>query len=277
MKKVYTAFKFGTYSSSTDDVLNVTLDNDMYNETVRGSRSIIEEKVVGVESPYFFYVDDEPLEFEVNFAFEEKTKAEIKALTRILISGNTYQELSFGDIESSVYVRKTPIYNVIFVDEPQISFIGANVNGTIKYNGYFTLTARCDRPFGFEPVAEFTLTNSGTTHNAAADINVYPNISITVTGGSITNFILKSVQNSNYTGDTISQIAFSSIANGEVISINGNLFTISSDDAQSTIYSRWNRKNFELQPGNNYLVVQFTGSATVQVKLNYQAPIFIKE
>jgi hypothetical protein len=276
MKQIYTAFRFGNYTSSVNDVLNVTLNSEMYSEAIRGSRTIIEEKVQGVEAPYFFYIDDTPLDFEVNFAFEGKTKAEIKTLTRALISKNTYAPLSFGSINNSTYVRESPIYNVIFNNKPEISFIGRNINGTIKYDGYFTLQARCDRPYGIEIVNQFTLTNAGTTHNALADLQLYPNILITVTGGSITNFKLKSVANSNYTGSILSEIGFSSIAASETILVSGLLFTITSSQ-QSTIYSRWNRNNFQLFPGNNYLVVEFTGSATVTVKLDYEAPTFIKE
>lgn len=284
MKRVYTAFQFGSYTSPNSDVLNVTLDNDMYNENMRGSRTIIEDKVLGVEAPYFFYVDDEPLEFEVNFAFEAKTKAEIKTLMRNLITPDTYTALTFGEYEGDplAYAAKSPTYKVIFTGEPQLSFIGRNVEGTLKYDGYFTLQARCDRPYGYQVVNSASnpelapLTNSGTTHNCIADVKLYPNITITVTGGSITNFALKSWSTA-YTGTVLSQLSFTSIAAGEVITVNGNLFTITSDDAQSTIYSRWGRNNFELFPGNNYLTVTFTGSATVAVQISYDAPTFIKE
>jgi phage-related protein len=279
MKRVYTAFQFGSYTSPNSDVLNVTLDNDMYNESIRGSRTIIEDKVQGVEAPYFFYVDDEPLEFEVNFAFEAKDKSAIKTLMRTLITPDTYTPMTFGEYEGSplAYAAKSPTYKVIFTGEPQISFIGRNVDGTLKYDGYFTLQARCDRPYGYQTVSPVTLTNAGTTHNCIADLNLNPNITITVTGGAITNFALKSLQNSNYTGNILSQITFTSIAAGEVITINGNLFTITSDDAQSTIYSRWGRNTFQLKPGNNYLTATFTGSATVVVQISYDAPTFIKE
>lgn len=282
MKKVYTAFRFGSYTSAEGDVLNVTLENDMYNENIRGSREIIEDKVQGVEAPYFFYVDDEPLEFEVNFAFEEKTKAEIKTLMRTLVTPTSYTALTFGEYVSSTYTIKSPTYKVIFIGEPVISFIGVNVEGSIKYNGYFTLQARCDRPYGYQIVNSASnnelapLNNAGTTHNSIADVELYPNITISVTSAGITSFALKSWSTA-YTGTVLSQLSFTSIAAGEVITVNGNLFTITSDDAQSTIYSRWGRNNFKLFPGNNYLTVEKTGAGTVQVQISYDAPIFIKE
>lgn len=275
MKRVYTAFTFGTYTSPEDDVLNVTLDNDMYNENIRGSRTIVEDKVQGVEAPYFFYVDDEPLEFEVNFAFEAKTKAEIKTLMRTLITPTSYTVLNFGEYESSSYVQKSPNYKVIFTGEPTLSFIGRNVSGTLKYDGYFTLQARCDRPYGYETVSSFNITNAGTTHDSDADVELYPNIVISVTSAEATDVHIRS-WSSAYTGTVLSQIKFSSIAANEVITINGNLFTITSDDAQSTVYSRWDRNNFKIFPGNNYITVTHT-NGTVDVSMNYDAPTFIKE
>lgn len=277
MKRIYTAFAFGNYTSPENDILNVTLENDMYNENIRGSRQIIEDKVQGVEAPYFFYVDDEPLEFEVNFAFEAKTKSEIKTLMRTLVTPTTYTVLTFGEYVSSVYTIKSPSYKVIFTGEPVISFIGRNVSGTIKYDGFFTLQARCDRPYGYQTVTATSLNNAGTDHNCVADVELYPNITITVTTAGITSFSLKSWSGSGYTGTVLSELTFTSIAAGEVITIKGNLFTITSDDAQSTVYSRWGRNNFKLFPGSNYLTVTKSGAGTVLVQIDYDAPIFIKE
>ena len=278
MKRIYTAFRFGNYTSPNNDVLNVTLENDMYNENIRGSRQIIEDKVQGVEAPYFFYVDDEPLEFQVNFAFQGKTKAEIKALMRTLITPKDYSVLNFGEYSGDplAYVVKSPSYRVVFTGEPVISFIGRNIEETTHYDGYFTLQARCDRPYGFTTVSPVTVINGGMNHISVADAEVYPRIVITVTVAGVTNLALKSWSASNYTGDVLSQIGFTSIAAGEVITISGDFFTITSDDAQSTIYSRWDRNNFKIFPGNNYLNVTFTGiGAEVSVVLNYDAPTFI--
>jgi hypothetical protein len=276
MKQVYKAFKFGTYLSNVHDILNVTLDNDMYNENIRGSREIIEDKVQGVEAPYFFYVDDEPLEFEVTFAFENKTKTNIQSLIRTLLAPETYRALEFGEFSNSTFVEKSPKYNVIFNGEPVISFVGKTSGNSYVYDGYFTLNARCDRPYGYKNVASFTVTpHAGMNHESPADITVYPNISITVSTSTLTNIVLKSWQNSNWTGSVLSQIGFTSIAAGETLTISGNLFTITSNIAQSTIYSRWDRNNFKIFSGNNYLTVEKTGAGTLTVQITYDAPTFI--
>jgi hypothetical protein len=278
MKRVYTAFQFGSYTSPNSDVLNVTLDNDMYNETIRGSRSIIEDKVQGVEAPYFFYVDDEPLQFEVNFAFEGKDKSQIKTLMRTLITPDTYTAMTFGEYEGSplAYAAKSPTYKVIFTGEPQINFIGRNIDGALKYDGYFTLQARCDRPYGYQNVPSFNVTGAGVPHNSIADIELYPNIVITVTTGT-TNFTIGSYTSAAFTGDPISQISFSQVKTGESITINGNLFTITSSTSQSDIYSRWGRNNIKIFPGNNYLKFTTGGGGSIGVTMNYDAPTFIKE
>jgi hypothetical protein len=276
MKKVYTAFQFGNYASGTDDVLNVTLENDMYNENIRGSRSIIEDKVQGVEAPYFFYVDDEPLEFEVNFAFEAKGKDEIKIMMRNLLAAKTYSQLKFGEYNGQNFVQQSPTYNVIFVGEPAISFIGRNVDGVLKYDGYFTLQARCDRPYGYLPVNIPFVSGSGVTHNSIADIEVYPNIVITVNTGT-SNLVIGSYTSAAFTGSPISQISFTQVKTGELITINGNLFTITSSTSQNDIYSRWRKNNIKIFPGSNYLKFTTGGGGSIGITMNYDAPTFIKE
>jgi hypothetical protein len=153
MIQQYKSFSFNGIIWS--DLLNVTLSNDFYVACLRGSRSIIEEKIPGRDIPYFFEIDDEPLEFEVNFATEEPlTRGEIKSLARALLSHTGYKTLHFGDVVSSVYTRKTPFFNVIFTGEPDFNFIGAGTNnsGYEIYHGYFTLQVRADRPYGYVPI-----------------------------------------------------------------------------------------------------------------------------
>jgi hypothetical protein len=277
MKRVYTAFKFGNYISGADDILNVTLENDMYQENIMGSKDIVEEKVVGVSTPYFFYIDEQPLEFEVNFAFEKKTKTQIKALIKTLISPKFYAPLIFGDYTNSAFIQKSPIYNVIFTGEPIISFIGANVEGVIKYQGYFTLNARCDRPYGYLSEALTTLTNTGTNHVNKGDLETRPYIEIQ-SAADLNNVVIKSWSNSNYTGTVLSQIGFSSLKNTELVKITGQLFTISSTITSPSIYSRWDKNNFILFSGNNYITVSHSsGSTNIVVKISYEAPLFIKD
>jgi hypothetical protein len=332
MIQQYKSFSFnGTVWS---DLLNVTLSNDFYIACLRGARSIKEEKIPGRDIPYFYEIDDEPLEFEVNFATEDPlTKGQIKTLARALLSHNTYRIIHFGDVVSSVYTRKTPFFNVIFTGEPDFNFIGAGLNnsGNEIYHGYFTLQARADRPYGYVPVriinqptatigtvtgtGPYLATITGLTINhgfAVGDrisavagtpgtlgtgtvtisavstnsINISSN-SNTLTAGSITNLgifgytttasgftfinagdieiapgiIFKNntvanqdIQAYNSTNNTA--VTFSTLENGEQVTISAALRTISSTPAPATnIYSRWLKNELVLEPGTN--VIQF--------------------
>jgi hypothetical protein len=153
MIQQYKSFKFN--NTLFLDLLNVTLSNDFYAACLRGPRSIKEEKIPGRDLPYFFEVDDEPIEFDINFALQYPlTMTGIKSIVKNLITFNSYRPLHFGNYENSTYTRKTPIFNVIFVGEPDFHFIGAGKNSSNvdTYLGYFTLQARADRPYGYEEI-----------------------------------------------------------------------------------------------------------------------------
>jgi hypothetical protein len=281
MKKVYTAFQFGNYSSNSGDILNVSLDNDMYSESVRGARVIIEEKVQGVEAPYFFYVDNQPLNFEVNFAFVAKTKLQIKSLLRVFLSQQTYTELTFGEFENSSFVAKSPIYNVIFIDEPIINFIGRNVENELKYDGYFTLQARCDRPYGYvNETKSLTRSSAGEVIVNGGDLELLPNIIISSTNPSAQNFTITRYSDNTY-ATVVSQMTFTGIDTNETITFKQDFFTIKATGAgadNSTVYSRWNKNYFSLIPGNNFIkVLPISTTTDVTVQLQYKAPLFIKE
>ena len=356
MIQQYKSFSFnGTVWS---DLLNVTLSNDFYVACLRGPRSIKEEKIPGRDQPYFYEVDDEPLEFEVNFATEDPlTKGQIKTLARALLSHTTYRVLHFGDVVSSVYTRKTPYFNVIFTGEPDFNFIGAGLNnsGNEIYHGYFTLTARADRPYGYLPIriinqptatigtvsgtGPYTATITGLTTNhgfAVADrisatagspgtlgtgtvtvssvstnsINISSN-SNTLTAGSITNLgifgytttasgitftntsdieIAPGIifKNNNITNQDIrlynstnnTAVTFSTLENGEQVTISAALKTITSTPAPATtIYSRWQKDEMILESGENVLIFQRNNGGTTYSTLGYlitfEAPSYI--
>lgn len=135
MRQSYKSFKFGNqvFDESIENfkLSNATLSNDFYQDCIRGARSILEEKIPGRDNPYFYEIDDQPLEFEVTFASHEPmTKTQIKNIVRKLVSPKTYQELSFGDYKDSTYLQKTPSYKVIFTGDTDINYVqqSANIN-----------------------------------------------------------------------------------------------------------------------------------------------------
>jgi hypothetical protein len=285
MKKVYTAFSFnGTVYT---DLINASLDNSMHSEDMRGNRTLLKEKIPGRDIPYFYAVEDEALEFDVVFALTTpKTKAELKVIMRELITQTGYKELHFGDIVSGTYTRKSPIYKVIFDGESKLDFVGANVYNegvaTLKYFGYFTLKACADRPYGYENLTgtiSASLTGTATLNNPG-DLPVFPNITITNAAQNTYNTTPIRIFND----DNSTSVAFNSLASGEVITINADLKTISSDTPG--VYDRWQRNDLKLDIGNNAILLQrydapnwvtITTNPWTSVVFTVQVPTFIKE
>jgi hypothetical protein len=289
MKNIYTAFQYGTYTSPRRDILNVTLENEMYNEKVMGSRDIIEEKVQGIDTPIFFYLDNNALAFEVNIAFEGKTKTQINELLGVLISPKTYTLLTFGEYvktgsgEEDIdyeYQARTPFYRSLFIGEPEINFIGRNYQNALIYDGYITAEVRCDRPyaFTFENLDNISRASSGFLYNNASFFSIYPNLSITNTSGSAINFLIQRSSVSNFALIT-SQFGFNNLQNNESITVNGKFFSITSNQVSNT-YSRWDKNHLILLPGNiNYLRVipnSTTLTSGLTVSLSYESPTLIK-
>jgi hypothetical protein len=124
MRKSYKAFEFNGQTAPFSDILNITLGNDMYEDSLRGSREIKTEKIPGRDIPYFYEVEDSPLGFNVNFAFQRPvSKRRIKDVVKRLASQRTYREMTFGEYEGGTYVAKSPIYNLIFKDDIEMTFV----------------------------------------------------------------------------------------------------------------------------------------------------------
>lgn len=286
MKKVYTAFSFnGTVYT---DLINVSLDNNMYSESMRGSRTLLREKIPGRDIPYFYAVEDQPLEFDVVFALTiPKSKAELRVMLRNLIAQTGYKELHFGtyDEDAEEYTRESPIYKVVFDGDSKLDFVGTNVYNdgvaTLKYFGYFTLKACADRPYGYENYST-TITNPTTGTSSVTnggDLVVYPNIVLT------NNTTAYSVPVRIYNNTNQTSLTLSSLAANEVVTVNAVLKTITS--TVSGVYSRWTeRDDLSLNVGSNTLYFQqYTGGSWANITSNvwssvvltYEAPTFIKE
>jgi hypothetical protein len=108
------------------------MSDDFYAESIRGSRSIQEDKIPGRDIPYFYEVEDDVLQFDINFAFENPmTKSEVNLIARDLLSPRGYSEMSFGD-----YYGVSPLvaaYTNPTLNPPAIT-IGNNVEKEFKFN-----------------------------------------------------------------------------------------------------------------------------------------------
>jgi len=105
-------------------ILNVFLENTMYNQKMSGSRSIQEVKIPGRDQPYLYEVDSEPLEFDISIAFEEPlTVTEVRRVARWLLTAKTYKPLIFSKDPDKVFYA-------VFVGEPSFTYIGQSESGT---------------------------------------------------------------------------------------------------------------------------------------------------
>jgi hypothetical protein len=227
MIQQYKSFLFN--NTLFTNLLNVSLGNDFYVACLRGSRSIKEEKIPGRDLPYFFEIDDEPIEFDVHFAIENPlTMTDIKNITKNLIKFTTYKQLHFGNYINSTYTRKTPIFNVIFTNEPDFNFIGAGKNSSNidTYVGYFTLHARADRPYGYEIVKIIYEKNATISlQSGALTFNTEDDSPIITTANTA----------SLYVGQTITGAGIPS--NTTILSITNSTTLVMSKDATATASS----------------------------------------
>jgi hypothetical protein len=286
MRQSYTAFKFGTQvfheNITNHKLLNATLSDEFYSDCIRGSRNILEEIIPGRDIPYFYEIDDEPLEFEVTFAFAESmTKSQIKTIVRKLITTKRYEELTFGKYLDSTYTAETPIYKVIFIGEVDINYVSTGFDGSNNelFIAYITLTARADRPYGFNEIDRTATNTSNLNVDNTGDVEFYPNIVITNTNtGTIETSKYIRVRNNTNGSD----ITFSSLESGEVVTVNANLQTITSTGT-TAIYPRWQRNDLYLNTDNN--ILQFTVSTdgvswstyNMTVQVTGEAPVYIYE
>lgn len=170
-------FNFGGVSSRTYGLLNITLDNGMYDETLVASREINETKIRGNSKPMLHSIEDSPLEFQMTIAFENNyTDTKISDIIKWLFV-DYYKPLFFEGKEDRVYY-------CLPVSDAQIIHNGLS-------QGYFTITMRCDSSQIYSPsvttTSQTVTTTSTITINNDGHFEIYPELSITKNGiGKIT-------------------------------------------------------------------------------------------
>jgi hypothetical protein len=282
MKKLYTGLRFNNKNYS--DLLNVSLENDMPEENLRGHREIIEDQIPGRDIPYFYEVKDEPLEFDVVFALKKPmTKAAIRQIVQEFLSPRIYKELEFGTFDYLLWIKQSPTYNIIFTEETSITYTDSiDQNGINQFVGYFTLHARCDRPYGYQKV-EITKNELKETYSDPGDPK-FNTISIINPGFLAVkpNIIIKNGPSArspfrifNYTNNT--SMTFDNFAVHELINYNADLKIFSN----SSVYAKWNRDELILEPGENLLMfeciltVDFEGISIFYANIKFEAPRII--
>lgn len=176
-------FNYNGISCRTHNLMNVNLDGGMFEEAFHASRSIIETKVRGSDTPLYSGIEEEPLEFQMTIAFTKTfTDADIDNIILWLFQ-DTYKPLYFED-------KPNKIYYCMPNGDSQIAHTGLR-------EGYITISMRCKSSRVYSPKQTSTLydlsTNSGRyviNIDNKGHVPIFPEISITKVGlGNITILI----------------------------------------------------------------------------------------
>lgn len=181
-KKESLYFNYAGQWSSEFGIVNVNMSDGMYQEQFVANRSIVEQKVKGNPNPYLFRVDEEPLEFELTFAFEETyDEKKIREVIQWLYQ-DYYQPLYFSE-------EFDKIYYCMPVNDSSITHNGLK-------EGYVTLKMRCNSPYLYSPIYMtdvYDLSESkGKTRvvlRNTGDVTTMPEISLTKIGDGKVTFI----------------------------------------------------------------------------------------
>lgn len=171
-------FTYNGINSAEFGIINVNIGDGMLSEPFVANRSIKELKVRGRPLPYFQEIEEEPLQFEISFAFENRFDAElIRSVARWLTSPKYYAPLIFSDMPERVFY-------CLVVESPTLIHNALN-------EGYVTLTFRCNSPYSYSQIIRSNIYNysdntpDGTdfTFMNAGDLPLRPLINVEVIEG----------------------------------------------------------------------------------------------
>lgn len=206
-------FNYDGVWSNEFNLMHVVLDSGMFEETLMASRSILESTTKGNYKPFFSGIEESPLSFEMNIAFENKyTDKNLDDIIRWLFS-DYYKPLYFEGKEDRIF----------YCMPDGDSFL--THNGLSE--GYITITMRCNSPNLYSPVYYTPLYTIIDNSKKAIDVYnnghyvIYPEISIEKIGDGKITIISKN------NGDAIFDV--NNIKTGEQIYINCEKEIIQSD------------------------------------------------
>lgn len=261
MKKSYTTIFFN--NKKLEKVFNATLSNDFYEESLFGSRSIIEEQIPGRKTPYFYGVEYEPLEFEVILGMlQELDIYQIKDYIEMFYVPEEYLPMAFMREDGFI----TPTYYVISTDSPEVSYQrGANQ----KFFGTITLNFRCDAPYGYQ---------EGHYEWNSSEKNIY----LEMASMQSTNYVLKLTNLTEATIDNYilfnksnnTEVSIRKIYPREQITIDGRNKRITAQGINkrpTSIYEDWGRFHLEIGPKNNILKQELS-DGIVKIEIIFKVP-----
>lgn len=178
-------FNFGGVDSKTLGLINVVLDNGMYEETFVAERELNETKIRGNNRPMLHSIEDSPLEFDMTIAFETKfTDESLDKVIRWLFVDH-YRPLFFEEKPEKVFMAMA-------IGSSQIVHNGMQ-------EGYFTIKMRCDSSNVYSPKILSPTVTVATTNTIEITSNshfdIYPEISILKSGAG--KIVIESLDDGN--------------------------------------------------------------------------------
>lgn len=247
-------FNFDGVWSNELGLINVSLDGGMFEETMVSSRDIVETKIRGNNKPLLHSLEEEPIEFEMNIAFEnEYTQSKIDQIIRWLFV-DYYKPLYFKGSEDRVFYCMP-------VDDATIVHTGFN-------KGYFTITMRCDSSNIYSPITSTPLYTVGLEPFIISVPNnghyeIYPEISILKSGnGNI------SIENLNDGGSGIFEVR--DLVDTEDIYLHCGKEIIQTNIVGLYRYDKLNGHFPRLVTGDNQLRITGNCNISIRYKAKYR-------
>lgn len=164
-------FNYDGKSCREFGLINVNLDNGMFEEVLVANRTINETAVRGSDTPLFHSVSEEPLSFQLTLAFEGKFTDKDVDDVIVWLFQDRYRPLYFED-------KPNRVYHCMPVGDSMIAHNGLK-------EGYLVIEMRCksskiESPVYVTPTYDLS-TNTGDFNIKIVNdghVEVYPEISI---------------------------------------------------------------------------------------------------
>ncbi len=247
-------FIFDGISSAEMGLSIIRLDTDFVESPYLANKSIIEEQIFRRNMPFFYGVEQSPLEFKLKLSLldEEWTQKKRYEIARWLFH-DTYKSFQTGDDLGKFYY-------VICVDQGNLYTVGKK--------GYVELTFRNNAPFAWAPpyIDHYNLSYNTTKEiiQIANKSNIneyyYPDVEFQLIGKS-TGISLKNLS------DCGRIFSFNGLQTGEIISIDNKNKYIISDNPLVYRFANFNKNWFRLVYGVNQIEV--TGKCDLKIRMQF--------
>jgi predicted phage tail component-like protein len=246
-------FVYDGINSYDMGIIQVNTNNGLYEEPFLHQRNIVEEKIRGRDTPYFYDIEREPLTINMELFFDtEMTDEKIREVARWL-NQNYYKELYFSEAPDRRFYT-------MYTGSPTLLHNG------IK-EGYIQIEMRCNSPYSYSPIyisdeydcsvnptsKQITFTNNG-------DVECKPIMYIKKIGdGDI------SIVNNSNGGQ---EFRLTGLFDQEFITVDNENEEIETDIPGMYRYNNHNDVFLSMVRGVNYLTI--TGTCILQFKYQFK-------